>query len=132
MIFVIGFVVSFHSLPFPGPLRCALSQSQVLAQQEQEIWRLQAEAETRKAETEADRAALVQLHASAGGAQWKQDDGWKSVSFVHKMHGVGVGGTHGGRVSTLDLRNNDLVSSQSTRSMPRAARSVLCVCLYMC
>ena len=53
-----------------------------------------------------DRAALVALYNATGGANWRNKSGWLSDAPLGRWHGVTT--DPGGRVTRLDLRDNDL------------------------
>ena len=55
---------------------------------------------------ETDRAALAALHASAGGENWTDSEGWLGEAALAEWHGVGTDSV--GRVATLDLAGNGL------------------------
>lgn len=55
---------------------------------------------------EADRDALAALYNATGGEGWKHSTGWRGDGLLEEWHGVGTDSL--GRVSTLDLSNNDL------------------------
>ena len=55
---------------------------------------------------ETDRAALAALHASAGGENWTDSEGWLDETALAEWHGVGTDSV--GRVATLDLTGNGL------------------------
>ena len=55
---------------------------------------------------ETDRAALAALHASAGGENWTDSEGWLGETALAEWHGVGTDSV--GRVATLDLAGNGL------------------------
>lgn len=53
-----------------------------------------------------DRAALMALYNATGGPSWKRNAGWGTSAPLLDWHGVAVDG--GGRVSKLDLYDNNL------------------------
>ena len=60
---------------------------------------------------ETDRAALVALHAAAGGEGWTDSAGWLGGAALAGWHGVGTDSL--GRVATLDLAGNGLAGRLS-------------------
>ena len=55
---------------------------------------------------EADRAALMSLHAAAGGEGWTHSEGWLGDAVLADWHGVETDSL--GRVAILDLAGNGL------------------------
>ena len=53
-----------------------------------------------------DRAALVALYNATGGADWKDNTNWLSDGPLDDWYGVTTDAN--GRVTELNLRNNDL------------------------
>ena len=66
-----------------------------------------AEADERSIAT--DRAALVALYNSTGGANWTNSEDWLTDEPLSEWHGLTVNAE--GRVSELDLWNNNLNGS---------------------
>ena len=50
--------------------------------------------------------ALIALYASAGGADWKDNDNWLSTAPLGEWHGVTTDA--GGNVTAISLPDNDL------------------------
>ena len=61
---------------------------------------------TREGTVETDRAALVALYNSTGGANWKSNANWGSNRPIGEWHGVTTDGN--GRVTWLYLHDNQL------------------------
>ncbi|CAN0577526.1 unnamed protein product, partial [Ectocarpus sp. 12 AP-2014] len=59
-----------------------------------------------------DRSALMELFDATKGSSWKNKTGWGTSAPLGQWHGVTVDGT--GRVTTLDLRENNLSGASNS------------------
>lgn len=60
---------------------------------------------------EGDRAALVALYHATGGPNWTEDTGWLTDQLMGQWHGIR---TSGGRVTSIDLKDNGLTGTLPT------------------
>ncbi len=67
-----------------------------------------------------DRAVLVALHGSTGGASWTRQDNWDSEKPLGEWHGVTTDSATG-RVTALKLANNNVVGRLDRRLAGLAA-----------